>query len=360
MDAGVAALRRAVEQIDRAGVFSPNETGEDIPTAHLKYALAPFYLAEILTRVRASDPSARLPIVTETARHHADFLALCRRQELLPPDVVAALERDGPVDPATSRAEKVARFKRERAIRDRVKELDEARRARVQKALAEADWDDEDPEASMADSPEDDADERERWSLLVEEAANASLDARGHLETELEMLRRRDEFEAERVGGGAERGPRPRGVPSGTGMGNYFIGPGGVIEPLGGPGYVPPGRRAPAGDAAAPPPELLRALAQMRGMPSHAGDRTAIARDVFRPGHILPTMTIEEAGEIEYREMVEREARQAKNRAEAERAEAAMTEEERDERDLQKARQWDEFKDDNPYGSGNSKLRPCS
>ena len=87
MDAGVAALRRAVEQIDRAGVFSPNETAEDIPTAHLKYALAPFYLAEILTRVRASEPSARLPIVTETARHHADFLAVsapgaapCRRR----------------------------------------------------------------------------------------------------------------------------------------------------------------------------------------------------------------------------------------------------------------------------------------
>ena len=69
----------------------------------------------------------------------------------------------------------------------------------------------------------------------------------------------------------------------------------------------------------------------MRGMPSHAGDRTAIARDVFRPGHVLPTMTIEEAGEIEYREMVEREAQRAKNRAEAERAEAAMTEEEREE-----------------------------
>ena len=84
VDAGVAALRRAVEQIDRAGVFSPDETAEDIPTAHLKYALAPFYLAEILTRVRASEPSARLPIVTETARHHADFLALCRRRELLP------------------------------------------------------------------------------------------------------------------------------------------------------------------------------------------------------------------------------------------------------------------------------------
>ena len=37
-----------------------------------------------------------------------------------------------------------------------------------------------------------------------------------------------------------------------------------------------------------------------------------------------------------------------------------MTQEEREERDLAKARSWDEFKDDNPFGHGNSKLRPCS
>ena len=39
---------------------------------------------------------------------------------------------------------------------------------------------------------------------------------------------------------------------------------------------------------------------------------------------------------------------------------AALTEEERDARELAKARAWDEFKDDNPFGHGNSKLRPCS
>ena len=31
-----------------------------------------------------------------------------------------------------------------------------------------------------------------------------------------------------------------------------------------------------------------------------------------------------------------------------------------EDRELAKAREWDDFKDDNPFGHGNSKLRPCS
>ena len=84
-----------------------------------------------------------------------------------------------------------------------------------------------------------------------------------------------------------------------------------------------------------------------------------IRSEVFRPSHILPTMTVEQAGEIEYAEMREREVRSAENAARAAREEAEMTTEERETRDLAKARSWDEFKDDNPFGHGNSKLRPC-
>ncbi len=36
---------------------------------------------------------------------------------------------------------------------------------------------------------------------------------------------------------------------------------------------------------------------------------------MFKPSHILPTLTVEEAGEIEAREAMEREARQAKSEA---------------------------------------------
>ena len=85
-----------------------------------------------------------------------------------------------------------------------------------------------------------------------------------------------------------------------------------------------------------------------------------IRSEVFRPSHILPTMTVEQAGEIERREMMERQLAQAENAARRAREESEMTREEREERDLAKARSWDEFKDDNPFGHGNSKLRPCS
>ena len=62
---GVAFLRHAVAQVDRVGVFSSNETKEDISTSDLKYVLAPFYLGEVASRTRTPDPAARLPVVKE-------------------------------------------------------------------------------------------------------------------------------------------------------------------------------------------------------------------------------------------------------------------------------------------------------
>jgi immunoglobulin-binding protein 1 len=116
------------------------------------------------------------------------------------------------------------------------------------------------------------------------------------------------------------------------------------------------------GEGRSIPPELLAAMAAQGGGVAYSagGGRDVTAREVFRPSHILPTMTIEEAGEIEYQELMERTVREAKNKMRAAAEEAAMTADEKDDRDLAKARSWDEFKDDNPFGAGNSKLRPCS
>lgn len=79
---------------------------------------------------------------------------------------------------------------------------------------------------------------------------------------------------------------------------------------------------------------------------------------MFRPSHILPTLTVEQQGDIELAELREREARQ--QAAEAERLHrAAAAGSDDDDEAVYKARQWDDFKDDNPKGWGNSKLRPC-
>jgi hypothetical protein len=41
-------------------------------------------------------------------------------------------------------------------------------------------------------APEDEEEERERWLLLIEDAANRALDAKPHFDMELEMLRNRE------------------------------------------------------------------------------------------------------------------------------------------------------------------------
>lgn len=71
-------------------------------------------------------------------------------------------------------------------------------------------------------------------------------------------------------------------------------------------------------------------------------------------------MTVEQQGVIELHEAQQREAASAAAAAAQAAAEAALTPEEREEVARQKAAAWDEFKDANPYGSGNSKLRPCA
>ena len=328
--------------------------------------LCEFYLAEVVSRTRAPDPAARAPFAAEAADALEAFLRRCEVHDLLTPEAKRQREglkrqREGQnADPGTARADKVARFRRERAIRARLEELESTRRRRAEEALLNADWDDEDPDAS----PEDEVEERERWTLLIEDAVAKSLDDVAHLARELEMIAARDELAA------ARPAARPRaagGVNAPGGRGVYTLMPDGAVVPgfndassgcASSIGGQPTGRQT-----ASVPAELMESLRRMYGTGVAGGSARSAERirsEVFRPSHILPTMTVEQAGEIERREMMERQREQAENAARRAREESEMTREEREERDLAKARSWDEFKDDNPFGHGNSKLRPCS
>lgn len=54
--------------------------------------------------------------------------------------------------------------------------------------------------------------------------------------------------------------------------------------------------------AAGPPPDLLRQLQAAAGnLGSAAMQRQRLAAGVFQPSHILPTLTVEQYGEIERR-----------------------------------------------------------
>merc|ERR1712146_711639 len=90
--------------------------------------------------------------------------------------------------------------------------------------------------------------------------------------------------------------------------------------------------------------------------------RDEIRSRVFQPGWSQPTMTLEELGEREYRQAMEREDRH--KQAEAERMNQPKRYEElvrdgmEDNAELVEAsaeldRKWDDWKDQNPRGSGN-------
>jgi hypothetical protein len=75
-------------------------------------------------------------------------------------------------------------------------------------------------------------------------------------------------------------------------------------------------------------------------------------------------MTVEQQGAIELRELQRREAVAAQAAAARPVGKAEQSSDDDGDADdddkLAKARAWDDFKDDNPKGWGNSTLRPCA
>ena len=178
------------------------------------------------------------------------------------------------------------------------------------------------------------------------------------------MIAARDELAAARPAGR----PRAGGVNARAGRGVYTLMPDGAVVPgfhdaSNGSGSVIDRGSTDGSTNSVGSPGADGVLRRMYGTGVagvRRGARSGSGSEVFRPSHVLPTMTVEQAGEIEHREMMERQRAQAENAARRAREESEMTQEEREERDLAKARSWDEFKDDNLFGHGNSKLRPCS
>lgn len=72
---------------------------------------------------------------------------------------------------------------------------------------------------------------------------------------------------------------------------------------------------------------------------------------MFKPGYNMPTMTLEEFGDMEYKDAMEREARMKEIEGEPE--DSDSDKEEVSERKRIKAAAWDDWKDENEKGSGN-------
>lgn len=81
--------------------------------------------------------------------------------------------------------------------------------------------------------------------------------------------------------------------------------------------------------------------------------RAQYQNQVFKPGHILPTMSIEELAERELADALERQAKDEQMKQQRE--EEDPDSEEVLERERMKVSAMDDWKDYNPKGAGNTK-----
>lgn len=355
-------LQEAQDKIETLALFSANEDKEDISSADLKYLLVPYYLGYLTEKLPVED---RAELVKVAKVQLLAFIRSCERLELLSESEAQALSREDPPTPEARRAEKVARFKRQRAAESKLQDIKERkeRRRRSMQAAAKATV----VEHGEEDLPdEDDEEEREAWFMHISLALCKALDLVEMLKREYEMLAAIQAINEE----GKEvltreildeRQSRAESWHKEGASKARTLGPAQPItcatyaqDVIEGRAAIDQGHKHSHGA-----PFLFGPASVVSG--SLSTERERLVAQVFQPSHSLPSMSIEEAGLAEmemmrtWNEANQKLADEAKSSWVGE----AKKDESDDEESEYKARAWDDWKDEHPRGAGNKKLTPC-
>ncbi|CAD7697788.1 unnamed protein product [Ostreobium quekettii] len=321
--AALAWLAEAEARLALLGVFSPNEDADDLATGDLKYVLVPFYMAELMAAARGGgDPAEDGRALVRALRCLAAFLERCRQYGLFGEVIPDAEDSHSPLDANARRTQKVARFKRAREVEKQLEKLQ-----RLRSNMDRLEKDAEDPSHVLNIDEEV---TRRTWLLTIEWAAAQALDQQQVLRQEVEILKVMEERGESRQGGNSGA--------SGTSA-----------------------QEAPSQSHVSA--EMMQKLAAIGASLAGQGrQRQAQAQaEVFRPSHILPTVTVEQQAVKEWREALAlQQAREAAASKRAGDESGGSGSEEEGGKGVYEQRAWDDWKDDHPRGYGNSKLRPCA
>ncbi|KAL6881268.1 TAP42-like protein [Trichoderma novae-zelandiae] len=307
-----AALKlyaQAVDQISALSLFSANEGVEDVATSSLPYLLVDFYIAELVQRTPHLAPRERLQVLDKARAAYERFLGAVDGYGLLTAPYGKLLERYrddeeafavvAGADMAAKREGKIANLQAEKALKEKLQAL-----KRNPGYLEHGD------EELV----------REVHLTSIQFAVHATFQALDSLNRELPLLR---------------SAPSPSAAPKASGEDpddTSFR----LDQPFSG---FRPGAGGP--------------LLSTKGKPLQPftliGSRAELARGVFRPGHNLPTMSIEE-----YLEEEKRRGGILEGGTEPPRKVVDEDDMEATDRETYKARAWDDFTDDNRKGSGNT------
>ncbi|CAA7402510.1 unnamed protein product [Spirodela intermedia] len=362
---GVEMLKLCDQMISTLGLFSANETKDDVSTANLKYLLVPFYLGELSEKVARED---RLQVLKISLDQFKEFISSCEALDLVPEEETQNSVHVSGDTLAAKREKKISRFKRQRAAESKLQELKERRerRGRSLKAAALS----TPVEAGEEDLLDDDdgEEEREAWVTTISLALCKAFDMVEMLKKEEDMLssvKERLKQEGNMEFKKSVLDERARKAEAWHRQGVIQAQYSKPAQPITCATFaqdVIEGRAKPSQvHEHKHQPLMFGPASLIGGRPT--SERERMAAQVFQPGHRLPTMSIEEAGlrEMEmmnnWQEMNARLAEEANSSWHQEKKRAESDEE--SEAAEEKARAWDDWKDDNPRGAGNKKLTPC-
>lgn len=308
LEAALSLYNSARDKISVLALFSTNEGIEDVSTTDIPYLLLDSHIAELVQKTPNQSPDQRLEVLAKSRAAYERFLATVDGYGLVkaPYDRVLERYRDEPesfavvasTDAAARRDGKIANFRAEKALKEKLEML-----RRNPRYVEHGD------EELV----------RELYLTQVTFAVHSALQALDSLNREVDIL---------------AHAPRPFGpVSNATPSADDHLSR--VDQPLRRLQSLPGGPLLSKQGKPLQPFTLL-------------GSRDQMSRDVFRSGHNLPTMSIDEYLEEERRQgNILQGGVEEKKVVDEDDIEAV-------EREMYKQREWDEFVDHNPKGAGNT------
>eukprot|EP00455_Lapot_gusevi_P028441 TRINITY_DN3036_c0_g2_i3.p1 TRINITY_DN3036_c0_g2~~TRINITY_DN3036_c0_g2_i3.p1 ORF type:complete len:397 (+),score=77.17 TRINITY_DN3036_c0_g2_i3:60-1250(+) len=315
------------------GVFSSNETLDDVSTADLKYVLVPYFLGEICLKIVDQNREQHLKA---SQRFFDAFLKHCQQLEIITKQDLRIYQRgSAPVDAETRRNEKIDRTRRKKAAETKFQLLLERMKSRMRQMGVEA----------GEEAADDFEEERVYLRSFLDFAVLQTLDNLRMNQEELQILQMRSAYEeATRNNPQPDQRAKPKVV---------------RIEPRQQPG--------PASAAGLSTSSIVAS-----GVPASMAMSSIDSRVAFRSQyrlHVFKEFNPPTMDEDAYLDMLERQgffaqahshsssgssSRQKSSNQQAEEAEEEEEEsEEAHDRATLKARDWDNWKDDHEKGGGN-------
>lgn len=314
--AAISLYEQCLSIADRISLFSPNESLEDIASVDLQYLLLHYRVADLCLKINGRNRKANLQ------RGQAElgrYLKQLDHYDILPKSDATLLElyQESPntfstastADAAARRETKIKRFKEEKELKKKLEYLQQ--------------------NPSVLEN--DDAAYRDLQLTNIAYCTHQSFQSLESIAQELHILSlapaELPPGPSERAEDGRERNSRHAN---------------GYSERLDAPlSHLSAGMRGPLLDSKGKPMRPFTLL----------DNRQRMQDGVFRPDHSLPTMTIDEYLEEERKRggMIDGGGPQSAMRPEPDEDDI-----EKADQDTMKAREWDEFVEANPKGSGNT------